>query len=275
MYGQQMLLVCLTSAALIASSPAKAPSPLLENGQAVDWWFGFKFNTATFSECGTGVQRSCLMGGTVQLYKMFGMQFAYASSIYHTLKQGGGCFGDTINDPLGATANEVYKGKYFYVLWNDQFYGDPIDSDGAPAGHSKGMLAWNKNGDGLLLQVSTPSWPGSGSSGNPRASGNTLGCIKGDNNILLSQHFFALKLTKSDVIAVLTALENSSVVTDPSKAQIVRIGGPPDIQALVKTLGTVSASKTATKTRLSSGVSLVSKPSHLNFPPWQMVSAVL
>jgi hypothetical protein len=74
---------------------------------------------------------------------------------------------------------------------------------------------------------------------------------------------------------VLTALGNSSVVTDPSKPQIVKNGGPADVQALVKTLGKVSASRIATRTTLSSGVVLLSKPSHLNVPPWQMVSAML
>ena len=144
-----------------------------------------------------------------------------------------------------------------------------------PAGHSKGLLAWNSDGNGMVLQVSTPSWPGSGSSGEPRKTdGNTLGCVA-DNDVLVSQHFFALALTKPDVVAVLKALANASVVTDPAKLQIVNNGGPADIQALVNGLGKVSKSKTATTATLSSGVLLISKPSDLNVPPWQMVSALL
>jgi hypothetical protein len=96
-----------------------------------------------------------------------------------------------------------------------------------------------------------------------------------DNDVLVSQHFFSVKLNKDDVVAVLKALNNASVVTDPTKPQIVKNGGPADIQALVKSLGSVSASKTETNVKLSSGVVLISKPSHLNVPPWQMVSAVL
>jgi hypothetical protein len=161
------------------------------------------------------------------------------------------------------------------VLWNDQFYGDPLSNESAPAGHSKGMLAWDKNGNGLVMQVSTPSWPASGSSKRPRKTdGNTLGCVK-DNDVLVSQHFFALKLNKNDLVTVLKALNNASVVTDPAILQIVKNGGPADVQALVKGLGKNSASSTATKDTLSSGVVLISKPSKLRVPPWQMVSALL
>ena len=191
------------------------------------------------------------------------------------VKTGGGCLGDTASDPVGATFKQVYKGKLFYVIWNDQFYGDPIAGESSPAGHSKGVLAWNKDGNGFVLQVSTPSWPASGNSKKPRKTdGNTLGCVK-DNDVLVSQHFFALKLTKDDVVAVLAALENASVVTDPTIAQIVRNGGPAEIQTLVKGLGNNSKSTTVIKSKLSSGVTLISKPSRLHVPPWQMVSALL
>jgi Deoxyribonuclease II len=262
---------CTASA---AAQAAIAPAPLLQGGQPVQWWFVFKLNAGSFPSCGNA-QRACLFGGTVQPYKNFGQQFAFASSADHTLKQGDGCAGDTTTDPLGATFNQVYNGKFFYVLWNDQFYGDPIKTKDGPAGHSKGLLAWNKDGNGFVLQVSTPSWPASGSSSNPRKTdGNTLGCVS-DNDVLVSQHFFALQLNKDDVVIVLKALVNASVVTDPTKAQIVKNGGPSDIQALVKTLGKVSKSSTATQDKLSSSVVLISKPSDLNVPPWQMVSAML
>jgi hypothetical protein len=69
---------------------------------------------------------------------------------------------------------------------------------------------------------------------------------------------------------MLQALANSSVVTDPTKLQIVNNGGPADIQALVLGLGQISSSKTAFTAMLSSGVQLISKPSNLNVPPWQM-----
>jgi hypothetical protein len=272
-----------------ASSATDAPVPLLaEGGGAVDWWFAFKFNAQkTFAGCGeeeTG-RRACLFGGTVQTKGAFGQQFAFASSRDNALSQGKGCVGAETTDPVGATFGEVFNGDFNYVLWNDQFYGDPLATKGAPWGHSKGLLAWNDAGDGLVMQVSTPSWPGSGTNQIKRKTGNTLGCISSNNNLLASQHFFALKLTKDDLVKVLNALTLAKVVTDPTKLQIVRNGGPPDVQALVRQLGKPpvklnaddepSADDLFSKKTLSSGVLLIAKSSNLTAPPWQVVSALL
>jgi hypothetical protein len=137
------------------------------------------------------------------------------------------------------------------------------------------LLAWNEDGEGVVLQVTTPSWPGSGSSESPRkVDGNSLGCVI-DNDVQVSQHFFALKLTKSDVAMVLMALKNASVVTDQKDPQIVKNGGPAEIQQLVAELGTRSASHQYLVQSLSSNVELISKPSGLHVPPWQMVSSLL
>jgi deoxyribonuclease II len=256
------------------------PVPLLQKGRPVDWWFVFKLNSATFFGCSEGASRACPFGGDVQSYKNFSQQFVYASSESPTLQQGNGCVGDTIDDPIGATFDEVYNGSYHYVVWNDQFYDDPnisgcSESCGAPWGHSKGMVAWSDAGEGLVMQVSTPSWPASGSQSSPRKSdGNTLGCVK-DNDVQVSQHFFALRLTKDDLVKVLAALGNASVVTDPKNRQIVNNGGPADVQQLVARLGVKSASTAFSTTTLSTGVQLISKPSKLKVPPWQMVSAIL
>jgi len=255
-------------------------SPLLQSGHPVDWWFVFKFNSAVFPGCGSGVSASCPFGGQPQAYTNFGQQFVYASSETPTLQQGSGCVGDTSSDPVGATFAEVYTGSYHYMVWNDQFYDDPeiagcSESCGAPWGHSKGIVAWNDGGDGLVMQVSTPSWPAAGSTTFPRKSdGNTLGCIK-DNDVEVSQHFFALKLNKDDLVKVLQALNTASVVTDPKNPQLVNNGGPADVQKLVATFGLKSASTTYSVSQLSTGVQLISKPSKLHLPPWQMVSAIL
>jgi hypothetical protein len=221
-----------------------------------------------------------LFGTTVQKYANASQQFVYASSDEPTLQQGGGCAGDTTTDPVGATFNEIYNGSYYYVIWNDQFYDDPkiagcSQECGSPWGHSKGVVAWNDAGDGMVMQVSTPSWPASGSPQFPRKTdGNTLGCVK-DDDVEFSQHFFSLKLNKDDLVAVLNALSNASVVTDPKNKQIVNNGGPADVQALVSKLGVQSSSKSFSTAQLSTGVQLISKPSNLNVPPWQMVSAIL
>jgi hypothetical protein len=257
-----------------------SPGPLLAKGQPVDWWFVFKFNGSAFPGCGDNAQRDCLFGGTVQNYSGgYGQQFVYASSGSPSLKQGSGCVGDTTNDPVGATFDQVYNGMLYYVVWNDQFYGDPpihgcSDSCSSPWGHSKGMIAWNDDGEGFVMQVSTPSWPGAGSSSHPRTDGNTLGCVS-DDDVKVSQHFFALKLDKSDVVMVLQGLQNASVVTDPTNLQIVFNGGPSDIQALVEELGQQSNSTTNMVFQLSSGIEMIAKPSALQVPPWQMVSATL
>lgn len=275
------LFVGLYGPAAVAAD-AKPPAPLLKNGQEVDWWFVFKFNSATFPGCGENAKRACIFGGEPGEYKAFGQQFVYASSEDRKLQKGTGCAGDTINDPLGATFEQVYNNDYYYVIWNDQFYDDPkisgcTKSCSAPWGHSKGMLAWNDAGSGVVLQVTTPSWPAAGSRKSPRRSdGNTLGCVE-DNNVKVSQHFFALRLTKDDVVKVLRALQNASVVTDAgsSDEQVVKNGGPADIQNLVLQLGRRSTSAAYTREKLSTGVELISKPSRLHVPPWQMVSSIL
>lgn len=263
-------------------TPPTPLMPMAGPNQPVDWLFIFKFNGASFPGCnksGTSPPpgQPGIFGGTTQDYKAgHSQRYIFATSKTPSLTLGKGCLGATLDDPLGATFGQVYNNPgSFYVLWNDQFYGNPIATEGAPRGHSKGMVAWDNDGNGFVLQVSTPSWPGSGSRESPRQNdGNTLGCIK-DDDIEVSQHFFALRLDKNDLAAVLRALNNASVVTSIKEPSIVRNGGPADIQALVQTLGTESKSKTCTVETLSSGVQLISKPSALHVPPWQLVSAKL
>jgi hypothetical protein len=251
------------------------PVPLLASDQPANWWFVYKFNAGAFPGCGGDIQRVCTFGGSVQQYREFGLQFAVISSADRLLRQGRGCIGASTLDPVGATFNQVYNGRAFYVLWNDQFYGDPLPVQSSPWAHSKGMLAWGNNGEGVVMQVSTASWPASGSSKYPRKTdGNTLGCVK-NNDLMSGQHFFALKLNKEDVIQVLGALANAMVVTDPKQPQLVHNGGPAEIQNQVNKLADKVISSHAMVTRLSSGVRLISKAPNLHVPPWQMVSALL
>jgi len=258
-----------------------APTPLLTQSHPVDWWFVFKFNAASFPGCAGADKRKGIFGGTIRKYSEgFSQQYIYASSEDPTLQKGKGRVGATLTDPLGATFGQVYNNSYYYLIWNDQFYDAPIIHGcvkycGAPWGHSKGMLAWNEAGEGFVMQVSTPSWPASGSIKYPRkGDGNTLGCVK-DDDIEVSQHFFALRLDQGDLLQVLKVLKNSSVVTDPSNKQIVLNGGPSAVQKLVRGPGNKSRSKKVIQVKLSSGVELISKPSSLHVPPWQMVSSVM
>lgn len=264
-----------TATNLNAAVASGAPVPLLAKGHPVDWWFVFKLNAATFPACGGGT-RSCPFGGSVQPYKAFSQQYVYASSESQQLQDGlKDCVGTTDSDPIGASFDEVYNGKYHYVVWNDQLYDDPMSTKAAPWGHSKGILAWDDAGDGFVMQVSTPSWPAAGNVNNPRKSdGNTLGCVK-DNDVQVSQHFFALRLTESDLVLVLKGMTNASVVTDPANNQLVNNGGPSEVQGLVSGLGKLSNSETLVQGTLTSGVRFIAKPSDMNVPPWQMVSATL
>ncbi|HEY9133191.1 MAG TPA: deoxyribonuclease II family protein [Dyella sp.] len=264
---------------LSVTAIAPPPAPQTSTGHPVNWWFAFKFNAKAFPLCGAGQTENCLFGGSPSTNSA-GQQFVTANSESGQLVKGDTCLGQTLQDPIGATFNEVYNGSLFYVLWNDQFYDDPTipgctQECSAPWAHSKGMVAWDANGNGFLMQVTTPSWPGSGSQTNPRAAGNTLACVSNDNNMKFSQHFFSLRLTKNDLVKVLTALGNASVATDPSNRQIVSNGGPSDVQSLVAALGKQSASTQVSVDTLSTGVEMIAKPSRLNVPPWQMVSALL
>jgi hypothetical protein len=260
---------------LQAAVSSGAPVPLLAKGHAVDWWFVFKMNAKLFPACGGGT-RTCPFGGTVQPYKDFGQQYVYASSESQQLQDGlKDCVGTTDADPVGASFDEVYNGNYHYAVWNDQMYADPMATKAAPWGHSKGMLSWDDSGNGFVMQVSTPSWPAAGNKSSPRKTdGNTLGCVK-DNDVQVSQHFFALRLTKDDLVLVLQGLANASIVTDPTNAELVNNGGPTDVQALVSGLGKLSSSEVLVQGVLSTGVKFISKPSDMNVPPWQMVSATL
>jgi hypothetical protein len=261
-----------------AQTSSPAPVPLEAPGKPVDWLFLFKMNAAIFPS-DPNAERSCAFGGTPQPYPAFSQDYAFADGAQPALQQGTGLIG-TGDDPLGATFAELYGGTYHYVVWNDQFYQHPgiagcSDSCSSPWGHSKGLLAWNDAGEGLVLQVTTPSWPAAASSAHPRdVDGNTLGCVE-DNNVKVSQHFFVLRLSEPDVEHVLDALANASVVTDPANPELVATGGPAAIQQKVALLGRKSSSTAVLKFKLSSGVTLIAKPSALAVPPWQLVSAEL
>jgi hypothetical protein len=259
-----------------------APTPMAGKDQPVDWLFAYKFNAASYPGCNDDgvvppVGSKGIFGGTVEEYKSgHSQQYVFATNKNPTLVKGKECIGATLNDPLGATFAQVYNNPgYFYVLWNDQFYKNPIDNGLSHSGHSKGMMAWNADGEGFVMQVSTPSWPASGSKAHPRQNdGNTLGCIN-DDDVEVAQHFFAVKINKADLIIMLNAISNASVVTSTAYPEIVQNGGPADVQELVKTLGKESKSTTCTVDTLSSGIKVISKPSAMTVPPWQLISAQL
>lgn len=282
--------------------PLPPPTPLAGPGQPVTWMFAYKFNAGSFPGWDNGSTPKygtpgIFSGHTEDYPEGLSQQYVFATSENPTLVKGKGPIGATFSDPLGATFAQVYNQPgYFYILWNDQFYGNPIDTMDSPFGHSKGMAAWNEDGEGFVLQVSTPSWPASGchtvsrnskktidavrknlkdSKGHPiQLDYNTLGCID-DDDVEVAQHFFCLKLSKNDLVGVLNGLINASVVTDPKQPALCNNGGPEDVKNLVNQLGKKSKSTSVIETPLSTGVQLISKPSSLAVPPWQMISAKL
>jgi hypothetical protein len=277
------LLAAAPAAAQPAPPPAEsgaAPTPLAQAVPA-DWIAVFKFNARTAPTQAADSDRPCPFGGSPAHNGAFSQAYAAATSVSPTLAAGAGLAGTSLGDPLGATFAKIWNGNYNYVVWNDQFYKNPAiagcaESCSGPWGHSKGVLAWNDTGEGLLIQVTTPSWPAAGGKAHPRpGDGNTLGCIVHPNNLKFSQHFFSVRLDANDVGLVLDALANASVVTDIANPVLVRSGGPPALQLKVAKLGKRSTSTEVLDVMLSSGVRLISKPSRLNVPPWQLISARL
>lgn len=300
------------------NTKAPPPTPLLKAGVPLDWWFIFKFNAAEEPEPSLPTGSDGVFdkpGWKDPSYetrpRKHSQHFVGASSETPELRHMKGYLGTSRDDPLGATFAQVYDGDTYYVLWNDQFYDDPKATQLEPWGHSKGMLAWNEDGEGFVLQVSTPSWPASGNHRFPRQTdGNTLGYIR-DDDVEVSQHFFATRLTKDDLLMVLRAMKNADVVTGVSTAkdwkarprvkengkpldpplpdalppppdprQLVNNGGPKDVQAAVKRLldppeDDEQERQACLVQTLSNGMKLVSKNARYAVPPWQLVSAVL
>jgi len=267
------------------------PCPMLAKGKPVMWWFVYKLKQKEFPMCGAPTdadgadRRTCAFGGKKQTTP-YGLRYIFASSVDPTLTDGGQeCLGNTKDDPVGATFAEVWDSGFHFVIWNDQFYDtDPkveICSKGdcgAPWGHSKGILVWNDQGEGFVMQVSTPEWPGAARSAAQRKIGNTLGCHSADNDVQVAQHFFALRLKRSEVVQLLGAMKDAGVVTDPNTAQLAEIGGPADVEEAAKALGNkpnINDPIVAKSVGLSSGVTLLWKSSNLNAPTWQAVSSML
>jgi hypothetical protein len=275
-----VLIQCLSSIAFAQGAPEATPiAPLTAAGKPVDWWFVFKFNAKAFPGCTAGAKPSCEFNGTAST-KTIGLQYVVASSQDRSLNKGDGCLGNSDSDPVGATYASIYNGHYYYVVWNDQFYEDPSivgcsDACAGPWGHSKGIVAWDDSGNGLVLQVSTPSWPGAGSKDFARQSDNTLGCFAQPNNVLVSQSFFSVRLNLDGVLQVLKGLASASVATDKANPQLVRKGGPAVLQSAVEALGKKSKTQDILRVELTPDVGLLVKPSLLSVPPWQFVSAEL
>ena len=238
------------------------------------------------------------------------LQYLIATDKEPKLKKGVGCLGMTNEDPLGSTFNQIYNNNCNYLIYNDQFYSDPISGPdivafGTGYAHAKGMLAWDNNGDGIWLQVTTPNWPKCGSKKFATSwDGNTLGCGL-DNNIEASQHFFCICINKIDVINILNGYIQTFIITDNSKPQLVYLlkNCPREIKKLVDQLQIPEFIKTWDSScpknypkgsrkppqinkkylnmnlqgvgNIFKDIKVVFKPSKLRVPPWQYMSTML
>ena len=152
-----IVFVCLT---LFSASPsivghagaANAPTPFLEKGRPVDWWFVHRFNSS-FAVCGTNATRQYLFADKLQPGAL-GQQFVFASRENPALQIGSGCAGATTTDPLGVTCDEIHNGPFYRSFGTTGFTAirmsltrtatrriddltSPIDGDTAPTRATK------------------------------------------------------------------------------------------------------------------------------------------
>ena len=209
------------------------PVPLNGKGQQVDWWLALKYKYAdkgVVDPCGS-VHLTCPFGTSADGVKgARSTGFLYADSTGVPLqaydKLDYSCLGQSKdNDPLGETFNQVTN-KYNYVIWNDQFYKDPIITKTGTWGHSKGLMCWTEGGDGIVLQVTTPDWPRAAADATSTKlnRGNSLGCTT-DDSTKISQQFFCARLSQAD-LQQLTAriLVPARLVMDITIPQIANLG---------------------------------------------------
>src|SRR5262245_38228462 len=115
-----LIVICIFALSHLVSA-ATPLGPLVAAGKPVDWWFVFKFNADTFPGDDSKEPAPTIFGGTPTNYHGgFSLSYAYASSADPTLRMGTNYIGLSLDDPLGATFDQIYHGTCNYVLWNDQ-----------------------------------------------------------------------------------------------------------------------------------------------------------
>ena len=132
------------------------------------------------------------------------------------------------------------------------------------------MLAWNETARASSCRCRRRRGPAPAASVS-RKSGNTLGCVKTNNNLVASQHFFALKLNKEDLLEGAAGDAKRERRHRSDNRQIAQNGGPPEIRDAAEELGKKPHEKLRHKkpddlkiiqTQLTADVMLISKPSN-------------
>ena len=179
--------------------------PLDPNGNPVDWWLALKLPTSAFPQGGCCENAACPSSSKTSAGLCY--LYADANNPQFTFRT---CLGQPgQSDPLSNTLNQVWllNGIQFQ-LWNDQWgdgqMHDPNNKSqgcNAPGAHSKGALAYDTDGNGWYLNLSTPYFPDMSA----LPPDNSLGC-QIDNNLLLAQHFFCFSLDQQNFEALAAAM---------------------------------------------------------------------
>ena len=215
-------------------------------------------------------------GGVVQTKPAFGQQFAFASSEDGALRQGSGCAGATLTDPIGATFDQVYNGSFHYLIWNDQFYHDPVGLGlqgrqlRRALGPLEGTARLERCGRRLRHAGLDAGVAALGQQPVRHAQGEQGQYARLQQLEQQSARQPALLCAQADqqrcLVEVLDGAEECER-GDRSRPslQIVQNGGPPDVRKLVDDSenGRTQGRASIIKTELSSGVIMISKPSGL------------
>ena len=168
-------------------NPPKARvQPLDGNGAPVDWWFLLKLPQGApcagcAAPCGNADRKT-------------GSCYLYADSNNPTLRMHTALKFDCLSGPNNPATRTLRQAAPQMLVWNDQatdtsIPGKYADNCSAPKAHSKGA-AYMSNGNGFILNTSTPNFPDPDSS--------TLGC-QSTNNTLVSQHMFCFAVDAANM----------------------------------------------------------------------------
>lgn len=195
-------------------------------GNSVDWWFVLKLPQQVFDDVAY-TEEHCRCNHPICNFKNkndvgSGLCFLYADSNNPELKfysdLGYDCLGQGSKDPVSQTLSQLTSTEQnmnstYWGYFNDQFYGlhgeknsksyQCSGSDTLNA-HSKGSFQYDEVNGGFYLQSSIPNFP------NPGDTFVPLGC-QSENNVMFSQHVFAMSLNTSEMERLGEALQSATL----------------------------------------------------------------
>ncbi|CAD8048526.1 unnamed protein product [Paramecium sonneborni] len=185
-------------------SIATASNCLNSYGQVVDYWLIFKLPKDSTNQ-------------------YTGMEYHYCDSTTQCVELK--YQSDKLNDvtsPLQITMNQVHfkDTTTMNVIWNDQ----PFDKDYYPdMAHSKGVLSASLNGQGFIINHSTPKFPIMDSNYDEIILGMPT------NSFTYGQHFMCFSISTSEIERIAQQLIIAEVIT-------VRANSPADFKTIYPNL---------------------------------------